>query len=715
MVHALCLLWREPVRHLYLFSCLCLLGACSFDGSSLEARRCLDDPDCAAPQICRGGFCQIPGDAGERADLCAQASDCDNGVLCDGAERCDPADPAADPRGCLPGPPPEVDDGVACTVDLCDAIEDRVLHIKTADCCTSDEGCALRLAPTACQRATCDPTTLACALANLPGQPCDDGVGCTVDVCDEQGRCVSTPDDEACSDGELCNGDEVCDPALGCQPGRSRDGESCTSTCGSSTGGVCAEGVCVSREPPQPREGAFGLPGCQDGADNDCDGLSDAEDPDCWRPDALLLVAPAQAQVGQSAAVTLEGRLQGQAAHLDPSQVWCRALPRRAELALRGADALSQPHPEDAQALAWVARDTQGQPVALPAQEQGVLLCAGQVLETLDWSMPALAAPIQTLMGELELSPQALQGEQRVVISYATGGLRDGHLPVQVLLPGDEGLQRARFTARNGGGVNRLAVRVELLGEGSGCALVYGLRLYEVPNPGASTGFAPMSWGEPPQEAQATFERLDQEALSALLEPSQGAAHSLETAPQARTNGVHGLVWAVDGAQEAWLELPALSTQAALPWLELNLALEGANWALSGPLRLEWRDGQGRWRPLLATPPQEEGPAHLAPVYLWRERLQVLLPLEARAQAQLRLRLAWPSPQGQAEAWVDSLRVQSFTELEARAWATDPRAPEPGRLEAQVQAAQPGAVEVECLWTAPGAAPVVERGLIQFQ
>ena len=47
---------------------------------------------------------------------------------------------------------------------------------------------------------------------------CDDGIDCTVDTCDEvNDTCANTPDDTACpDDGLFCTGQEICDPADGC-------------------------------------------------------------------------------------------------------------------------------------------------------------------------------------------------------------------------------------------------------------------------------------------------------------------------------------------------------------------------------------------------------------------------------------------------------------------------------------------------------------------
>ena len=46
---------------------------------------------------------------------------------------------------------------------------------------------------------------------------CEDGIACTINTCDAAGRCVFPPDDASCpNDGIFCNGAETCDPILGC-------------------------------------------------------------------------------------------------------------------------------------------------------------------------------------------------------------------------------------------------------------------------------------------------------------------------------------------------------------------------------------------------------------------------------------------------------------------------------------------------------------------
>ena len=65
---------------------------------------------------------------------------------------------------------------------------------------------------------------------------CDDGVGCTTDVCvTASGSCQNTPSDVACDDNLYCNGAEFCDPTNDCQAGTAVD-------CGDSV--ACTDDSC---------------------------------------------------------------------------------------------------------------------------------------------------------------------------------------------------------------------------------------------------------------------------------------------------------------------------------------------------------------------------------------------------------------------------------------------------------------------------------------
>ncbi|MBW2506965.1 MAG: hypothetical protein JRD19_07870, partial [Deltaproteobacteria bacterium] len=77
---------------------------------------------------------------------------------------------------------------------------------------------------------------------------CDDGVGCTDDICDEgSDSCVSSANDANCTDdGQFCTGNEYCDATAGCTSAGDpcAAGESCNesnNSCDLIPGG-CSEG-----------------------------------------------------------------------------------------------------------------------------------------------------------------------------------------------------------------------------------------------------------------------------------------------------------------------------------------------------------------------------------------------------------------------------------------------------------------------------------------
>jgi cysteine-rich repeat protein len=141
---------------------------------------------------------------------------CSDGNLCNGDETCDGA------GSCQAGIPPlDCDDGNACTEDSCDAVLDcQNTPVPDGTSCADAMFCN---GDEICQAGVCAPGTPV---------DCDDGVDCTVDACDEVNDvCVNDPDDAFCDDGEFCNGVEKCDPLTDCQPGvlvDCDDGVDCT-------------------------------------------------------------------------------------------------------------------------------------------------------------------------------------------------------------------------------------------------------------------------------------------------------------------------------------------------------------------------------------------------------------------------------------------------------------------------------------------------------
>lgn len=104
---------------------------------------------------------------------------------------------------------------------------------------------------------------------------CDDGVGCTMDFCADDGRCVSVADPGRCDDRVYCNGVEACDARRGCvrgTPVTCNDNYTCTiDRCNEETR------ECVHR--PRDFDGD-GDPDFRCTA-LDCD--AGVPDPPCWR------------------------------------------------------------------------------------------------------------------------------------------------------------------------------------------------------------------------------------------------------------------------------------------------------------------------------------------------------------------------------------------------------------------------------------------------
>ena len=140
---------------------------------------------------------------------------CDNDQFCDGVESCSAV------SGCVDGPDPDPSDGVDCTVDFCNASTEEFEHVPNDFFCP-DDGLFCNGSPTCDVLLDCvaDPVLI------------DDGVSCTADSCDEvNDTVIHTPVHSSCDDAQFCNGAEVCDLGLGCQNGVAPnidDGVACT-------------------------------------------------------------------------------------------------------------------------------------------------------------------------------------------------------------------------------------------------------------------------------------------------------------------------------------------------------------------------------------------------------------------------------------------------------------------------------------------------------
>ena len=257
---------------------------------------CQTDPDCDDGLFCNGAETCVAGtclagtavncgdgvgctddSCNEGTDSCdniANDANCDNGLYCDGSETCNAV------ADCQPGSAVDCNDGVGCTDDSCNESTDSCDNVPNDGSC--DNGLY-------CDGAESCHATLDCQAGTAVS--CNDGVGCTVDSCNEAtDSCDNVANDGNCNDGLFCNGVETCDPALDCQtgsdpcPGQNCDevgdlciapacnnngtcesGEdcnNCAADCPSGSGASCGNGVCEAGD----GEDCVSCPG-------DCNGL----------------------------------------------------------------------------------------------------------------------------------------------------------------------------------------------------------------------------------------------------------------------------------------------------------------------------------------------------------------------------------------------------------------------------------------------------------
>ena len=146
---------------------------------------------------------------------CASDADCGDALFCNGEETCREGFCARGTRVTC-----SEEDDVECTRSRCDE---------------SARGCVIRALDELCSDGafcngieSCDAT--AGCISSLP--PCDDGVDCTLDFCDElSDTCQSFSENFLCDDGVFCNGFEACDAERGCtagEPPTCDDGVNCT-------------------------------------------------------------------------------------------------------------------------------------------------------------------------------------------------------------------------------------------------------------------------------------------------------------------------------------------------------------------------------------------------------------------------------------------------------------------------------------------------------
>ena len=260
------------------------LDACTLDGCDLATGDCtylpveIDDADPCTTDACDQ----------ESGEITHAPKDFDDDLFCNGVESCDPQSGEK-----VAGISPAVDDGVDCTTDLCDEVNDVALNIPDdvscgdgaycngTEVCDVVQGCLAGAAVVCddeleCTEDSCDEDQEGCKF-DPDNTLCADEVTCTIDeLCDVDSGCDATLDHEFCDDGNDCT-DDLCDPEDGCLNTPVQDGGDCVLTDPCYTNATCQAGMC---------SGEFDLDTC---GDRDHDGLAGEADvcPFAFNPGSL--------------------------------------------------------------------------------------------------------------------------------------------------------------------------------------------------------------------------------------------------------------------------------------------------------------------------------------------------------------------------------------------------------------------------------------------
>ncbi|MFK8002317.1 MAG: hypothetical protein AB8H86_22160 [Polyangiales bacterium] len=214
------------------------------DELSSSCRSFPADMGCGANETCNAATGCIPE--------CTTNAQCDDGFHCNGAESCDGG-------SCIAGTAPDCDDEVACTRDLCDEATDSCLSFTEDSACALGETCEMGggCTPECVLNSDCDDGLHCTGIescvrgACVAGTPiaCNDGVACTLDICDEGADiCRALPEDSRCSGGDTCSAGMGCIPACSSNADCD-DGLFCTGV------ETCVAGSCAAGTPPPADDG----------------------------------------------------------------------------------------------------------------------------------------------------------------------------------------------------------------------------------------------------------------------------------------------------------------------------------------------------------------------------------------------------------------------------------------------------------------------------
>ncbi|HUU00415.1 MAG TPA: MopE-related protein [Myxococcota bacterium] len=199
------------------------------DPAAPSGRNCCDPATClwvpyggADPQAVCSADLECQSSACDGAGGCAlidlpDGTPCqDDGMFCTGQEACQSGSCASSGNPC-PGADADADCNESCneSLDNCSAFDGDGSACDDGDICTQADACMAGACQAQaldcsvldgeCVRGVCSPVSGLCEeIFDTAGTSCDDGIGCTTDICDGLGVCLGTPDDGLCAPGSYC-------------------------------------------------------------------------------------------------------------------------------------------------------------------------------------------------------------------------------------------------------------------------------------------------------------------------------------------------------------------------------------------------------------------------------------------------------------------------------------------------------------------------------
>ncbi len=719
--------------------CSLLPGGCD-DLGQCQLLTCASDRTCRVTRKpesspCDDGVSCTDEDACDANGLCRGVADdarCNNRLWCDGVEVCDPATADRGTTGCVDGAAPTESDRNPCTTDRCvecdeidgpctPGLEGAFVFEPTPSCqCQRDADCEAGT----CRRASCNPDTLTCELAlETDGTRCDDGDPCTEDtLCDRVGECGGGRDtcDGRCRSEGDCE-QQPCQIAA-CDAGEcvyrlGPNGVECPSDCPGAPTGTCWDGACTL-----PPEGPLGTFDCDDGEDNDCDGVIDRQDPGCRVSTAVSVGGSSTASAGldgQGAAVAAVHLADATPLPAQYRNTYCVAHRMRYEQEFEDPNAIAlDPNLTvvgDAQLLTSGVVGSNGR--------QGLRTCGGAQLDVGPMPLPPIGNPGDTYMVEVDISNDTREGFRDtdvMLLGWRSDLLPDDRYVLAVAIGptfGIDGSGRYRFFVANVAEMNQLSLRFAVATRnGSRCTVIDALRVYQVPHL-AQQGADPTSrtylnwtYGETTEPAWQPFESVDLDDFLSVSE--DGATYRREG--DGVLYGATGLEFeALEGNTRAIVGLPPFTDHPDVPRgnpliLDLAMGSDDADWGQGELMHVLAAGAQGQVHLIASTVPDDLSwivhPMDLPFPASAVHRTTAVLPEAFKVRERQTVLFAAFPDDFRSDHLVDEVHAYWFTTPASQDVTVEYQAPSPPNspvLPLRVRSRLPGRVRLRCYWQVP--------------